>query len=42
MAEKVGGVNNHFKFVQAPCNIMMPEAFCEPWQQFEGKDGVER
>jgi len=20
----------------------MPEAFCEPWQQFEDKDGVER
>ena len=21
---------------------MMPEAFCEPWQQFSGKDEVER
>lgn len=21
---------------------MMPEAFCEPWQGFEGADGVER
>jgi hypothetical protein len=20
----------------------MPEAFCEPWQQFEDSDGVER
>ena len=20
----------------------MPEAFCEPWQQFEDKDGIER
>lgn len=31
LAEKVGGANNHFKFVQAPINVMMPEAFCEPW-----------
>lgn len=31
LAEKVGGSNNHFKYVQVPINIMMPEAFCEPW-----------
>jgi len=42
LAEKVGGPDHHFKFVQVPINIMMPEAFCEPWQAYEGEDGVER
>jgi aryl-alcohol dehydrogenase-like predicted oxidoreductase len=42
LAEKVGGTKHHFRFVQTPINVMMPEAFCEPWQQFEDKDGVER
>lgn len=42
VAEKVGGKGHHFKYVQLPCNVMMPEAFCEPWQKIEGKDGVER
>jgi hypothetical protein len=32
LAEEVGGTkDHHFKFVQVPINIIMPEAFCEPW-----------
>ena len=43
MAQKVGGSEgHHFKYVQVPINVMMPEAFCEPWQPFEDKDGVTR
>ena len=42
LAEKVGGKGHHLKFIQVPINVMMPEAFCEPWQSFEGKDGVTR
>ncbi len=32
LAEQVGGKDHHFKYVQAPINAMMPEAFVEPWQ----------
>jgi hypothetical protein len=42
LAEKVGGSDHHLKYVSVPINVMMPEAFCEPWQRFEDKDGVER
>ena len=44
LARKVGGDNDHhFRYVQVPINLMMPEAFCEPWQQFSSdKDGTER
>ena len=31
VAERVGGSSNHFNYVQVPVNVMMPEAFCEPW-----------
>ena len=31
LAQKVGGAEHHFRYVQVPINIMMPEAFCEPW-----------
>ena len=32
LAQKVGGeYDHHFRFVQVPINILMPEAFCEPW-----------
>jgi len=31
LAEKVGGTNHHFRYVQVPINAMMPEAFVEPW-----------
>lgn len=33
LAEKVGGKDHGFKYVQAPVNVMMPEAFAEPWQE---------
>lgn len=37
LAQKVVGEDkkHNFKFVQAPINVMMPEAFVEPWQEFE-------
>jgi aryl-alcohol dehydrogenase-like predicted oxidoreductase len=35
LAEKVGGKNHNFKYIQVPVNVMMPEAFIEPWQDFE-------
>jgi hypothetical protein len=31
LAEKVGGSDHHFKYVQVPINVLMPEAFVEPW-----------
>ena len=32
IAENTIGKNHHFKFVQMPINIMMPEAWAEKWQ----------
>jgi hypothetical protein len=31
VAQKVGGDNNGFKFIQVPIGVMMPEALVEPW-----------
>ena len=31
VAEKVGGKEHHMKYLQVPINVMMPEAFVEPW-----------
>jgi hypothetical protein len=31
IAEKVGGKNHHMRYIQLPINVMMPEAFVEPW-----------
>ena len=31
---------HNFKFVQAPCSILKPEAFIEQWQPFEDEQGV--
>lgn len=43
LAQKVGGESDHhFKYIQVPINLMMPEAFSEPWQQYQDKEGVER
>lgn len=40
LAEKIGGKDHHFRYIQVPVNVMMPEAFIEPWQEFkEEKDG---
>ena len=38
MAEKVGGVNHGFRFIQVPINIMHPEAFVENYQNFSLAD----
>ena len=35
LAEKVGGTNHHLRYIQVPVNILMPEAFVEPWQVVE-------
>ena len=42
LTEKIGGKDHHMKYVQAPINILMPEAFVEPWQQVTDKAGVTR
>lgn len=42
LAQKVVGEDkqHHLKFIQVPCNVMMPEAFVEQWQAFEDADKV--
>jgi hypothetical protein len=40
LAEKVGGKDHGFKFIQVPINIMHPEAFVENYQNFKKDDGV--
>ena len=42
IAEKVGGKEHHMRYLQVPINVMMPEAFVEPWQRAEDKAGVTR
>lgn len=44
LAQKVvgEGKKHNFRYVQVPVNMMMPEAFVEPWQLFEDKEGVQR
>lgn len=42
IARQVGGDAHNFKYVQIPVNIMMPEAFVEPWQVFEDAEEVKR
>lgn len=34
LAKKIGGDNHNFKYIQVPMNILMPEAFVEPWQGY--------
>ena len=34
LAQKVGGDNHGFRFIQVPMGVMMPEAFVEPWQHY--------
>ena len=31
LAEKVSGKSHHLRYIQVPINVMMPEAFVEPW-----------
>lgn len=37
IAERIGGENHGFRFIQLPFNLMMPEAFVFPNQQFSGQ-----
>ena len=38
IAETVGGPDHHFRWIQAPLNMAMPEAFLAPTQRFGGKE----
>ena len=40
VAEKVGGKNHGFRFIQVPIGVMMPEALVENWQNFETSGGA--
>lgn len=42
LAQKVVGEDkqHNLRYVQVPCNMLMPEAFVEPWQPYEDKEGV--
>jgi aryl-alcohol dehydrogenase-like predicted oxidoreductase len=42
LAQKVVGEDksHHFNYVQVPVNVMMPEAFVEPFQRVENEKGV--
>ena len=42
VAENLAGPDkaNHFNYVQAPCNILMPELYVEATQMVEDADGV--
>lgn len=42
LAEQVGGKDHHMRYIQVPINVLMPEAFVEPWQRVEGDDKVVR
>jgi len=35
IAEAVGGPQHHFKFIEVPINIAMPEALIYPWQSID-------
>lgn len=39
LARQVGGEGHHFKFVQLPLNLAMPEAFSQRNQTVQGKQG---
>jgi len=38
IAEDVGGTGHHFRWIQAPLNLAMPEAFITPTQRFGGRE----
>ena len=42
IAEKVGGKNHSMKYIQVPINVLMPEAFVEPWQRVEDEQKIVR
>jgi len=40
LAETVGGPSHGFRFAQVPMSVMMPEAFVEPWQEFNDPNAL--
>lgn len=38
IAQDVGGAGHHFKWIQAPLNLAMPEAFLAPTQRMGGRE----
>jgi len=40
IAEKVGGKEHNFKYVQLPVSLIMPEAFAQKWQEWKEGDKV--
>mgnify|MGYP001150822289 CR=1 FL=1 len=38
LAEEVGGSGHHFRWIQLPLNLAMPEAFLQPTQRFGGRE----
>ncbi len=38
IAEDVGGPDHHFRWIQAPLSLAMPEAFLAPTQRFGGRE----
>ena len=42
IAEKVGGKNHSMNYIQVPINVLMPEAFVEPWQRVEDEQKIVR
>jgi len=40
LAEKVGGKEHNFKYIQLPVNMIMPEAFGQKWQEYKEGDKV--
>lgn len=42
IAQQVAGKDNHFGFVQAPMNVIMPEVLVEQWQSVEDENNVSK
>ena len=42
LAEQIGGPQHHLRYLQVPINVLMPEAFVEPWQRVEDEQKVTR
>lgn len=38
LAEEVGGPRHHFRWIQLPLNLAMPEAYLQPTQRFDGRE----
>lgn len=38
LAEEAGGPRHHFRWIQLPLNLAMPEAYLQPTQRFDGRE----